>query len=110
MHIRKVLEKLREEKLLINLKKCSFVKKELVYLGFVISAKGMKMDLEKVKVIFEWPTPRSAIKVRSFHGLASFYKKFIKGFSGICGPLTETMRGDRKEFKWTIRVDKNLIC
>ena len=51
MYIRKVLEKLREEKLLINLKK--FVKKELVYLGFVFSAEVLKMDLEKVKVVLE---------------------------------------------------------
>ena len=107
MHIRKVFEKLREEKLLINLKKCSFVKKELVYLGFGISVEGLKMDPEKVRVILEWPTLRSVIEVRSFHGLASFYKKFIKGFSGICGPLTETMRGDRKEFKWTTGEDKS---
>ena len=56
MHIRKVFEKLREEKLLINLKKCIFVKKELVYLGFVVSAEGLKMDPEKVKAILEWPT------------------------------------------------------
>ena len=93
--------------MLINIKKCSFLKKELVYLGFVISAEGLKMDSEKAWTILEWPTPRSATEVRSFHGLASFYRKFIKGFSSICGPLTETMRGDRKEFKWTIGADKS---
>ena len=49
-----VLEKLREEKLLINLKKCRFVKNELVYLGFVVSAESLKMDPKKVKVILEW--------------------------------------------------------
>ena len=65
------------------------------------------MDPEKVRAILEWPTPRSATEVRSFHGLASFYRKFIKGFSSICGPLTETMRGDRKEFKWTTGADKS---
>ena len=65
------------------------------------------MDPKKVIALLEWPTPRSAIEVRSFHGMASFYRKFIKGFSGICGPLMETMRGDRKEFKWTTAADKS---
>ena len=59
------------------------------------------MDLEKVKAILEWPTPRSTTEVRSFHGLVSFYQKFIKSFNGICAALTTTIRGDRKEFKWT---------
>ena len=71
-----------------------------MYLGFVVSAEGLKMDPEKVKAILEWPTPRTATEVRSFHGLASFYRKFMINFNSICGPLTETMRGDRKEFKW----------
>ena len=57
IHICKVFDKLREEKLLINLKKCNFVKKKLVYLGFVVLAEGLKMDPEKVKDILEWPTP-----------------------------------------------------
>ena len=60
LHIRSVLQRLREEKLLINLKKCSFVKRELVYLGIFVSTKGLKMDPEKVKVILEWPTLRSS--------------------------------------------------
>ena len=107
MHIPSVLERLREEKLLINLKKCSFAKKELVYLGFVVSPEGLKMDPEKVKAILEWPTPRSTTEVRSFHGLVSFYRKFIKNFSGICVPLTDTIRGDRKEFKWTTVVARS---
>ena len=60
-----------------------------------------------MKAILEWPTPRSVTEVRSFHGMVSFYKKIIRAFSGICEPLTETMRGARKEFKWTIGVDKS---
>ena len=78
-----------------------------MYLGFVVSTKGLKMDHEKVKAILEWPTLRSVIEVRSFHGLSSFYRFFTRGFSSICGPLTETMRGDRKEFKWIIELENS---
>ena len=59
------------------------------------------MDLEKVKAILEWPTPENVGEVRSFHGLASFYRKFIKIFSIVCNAMTETMRGDKKKLKWT---------
>lgn len=65
------------------------------------------MDPKKVRAIIEWPMPRSATEVRSFHGLPSFYKKFIRNFSSICAPLTETIRGDKKEFRWTKGADKS---
>ena len=65
------------------------------------------MDPEKVKVILEWPTPRSSTEVRSFHGLASFYRNFIMNFSSICVLLTKTMRGHIKEFKWTTRATRS---
>ena len=65
-------------------------------MGFVVSVEGLKMDPKKVKAILEWPTPKSEIEVRSFHGLTSFYKKIIRGFSSISGPLTKTMRGIEK--------------
>jgi hypothetical protein len=71
-HVRKVLQWLRKDKLLRNSKKCTFLKEELVYLGFVISNEGLKMDPEKVKAILDWPTPKCTFDVRSFHGLVSF--------------------------------------
>ena len=89
------------ERLLIHLKKCSFLKKELVYLGFVVSEEGLRMDSDKVKAILDWPVPRNAYEVRSFHGLASFYRKFINNFSQICAPLIDTFRGSKQPFKWT---------
>ena len=106
-HPRCVLEKLQAEKLLLNIKKCSFMKSELVYLGFVISKDGLKMDLEKVQAIVDWPSPQSIFEVRSFHDLASFYRKFIKKFSGICSPIVETIRKDKQPFKWTAEAESN---
>jgi hypothetical protein len=58
-HLKMVSSTLQKNKLLINLKKCSFMKNELIYLGFVISEDGLKMDLEKVQAIISWPTPRN---------------------------------------------------
>jgi hypothetical protein len=72
-HLAIVMRRLQQEKLLINLKKCSFMQTELIYLGFVISANELKMDPEKVEVIRKWPSSRNVFEVRSFHGLASFY-------------------------------------
>ena len=74
------------------------MQEEIVYLGFFISANGLRMDLEKVKEILEWPTLENVGKVRLFHGLASFQRKFIKNFSFICNAMTETMTGDKKGF------------
>ena len=78
-----------------------------MYLGFVISREGLKMDQEKVKSILEWPSPKNVFEVRSFHVLASFYKNFIKKFSGINTPILETIRKDNQPFAWTKEAENN---
>ena len=92
MHLKSVLEILRKEKLFANLKKCTFCMDKLVFLGFVVSKKGIEVDEEKVKAIQEWPTPTTISQVRSFHGLASFYRRFVRDFSSLATPLTEVIK------------------
>ena len=77
------------------------MKMELVFLGFVISQEGLNMDLQKVKEIVEWSTPRNIYEVRSFQGLGSFYRKFSKNFSNICAPIVEILKREHHPFEWT---------
>ncbi len=100
-HLQSVLRKLQQNKLLINLNKCAFFQRELVYLGFVIAKNVLKMDPEKVTAIVSWPSPKSLFEVRSFHGLASFYRKFIRNFSEICAPMLDTIKKVNQPFHWT---------
>eukprot|EP00253_Pinus_taeda_P006315 PITA_06315 len=100
-HIRRVFEKLQQNKLLINLKKCTFLQKELIYLGFVVAENELKMDPKKISAIMSSPSPKSLFEVCSFHGLASFYQKFIKNFSEICAPMLETIKKASQPFCWT---------
>jgi hypothetical protein len=106
-HLAIVMKKLQQEKLLINIKKSSFMKTELIYLGFVISTNELRMDSDKVEVIKNWPSPRNVFEVRSFHGLASFYQKFIRNFSGISVAMMDTVKKRHKYFHWTEEAEKS---
>jgi hypothetical protein len=105
-HLMLVMRRLQQQKFLINLKKSSFMNIELIYLGFMISLNELNMDPKKVKAIREWSSPRSMFEVRSFHGLASFYRKFIRDFIGIFAPMMDTVKKRHKSFKWTEEAER----
>ena len=104
-HLKLVLDVLRKEKLYANVKKCTFCTDKLVFLGFVVSAQGIQVDEEKIRAIQEWPSPTSIGDVRSFHGLASFYRRFVRDFSTLAAPLTEVIKKN-VGFKWGEEQEK----
>lgn len=95
-----VIELLRQFNLKLQPKKCFFLRKEILYLGHIISTDGIKVDKSKIDAVCSYPIPQNQKQVKSFLGLASYYRKFIKNFSLIAQPLTDRLRKNNKSFSW----------
>ncbi|KAD4584874.1 hypothetical protein E3N88_22475 [Mikania micrantha] len=88
-HLRKILELLKEEKLYAKFSKCEFWLREVQFLGHVVNSEGIHVDPAKIEAIKNWDTPKTPTEIRSFLGLAGYYRRFISNFSKIALPLTK---------------------
>jgi hypothetical protein len=104
-HLRIVLTRLMEHQLYAKFSKCAFWLEEIQFLGHVLSTKGIAVDPIKVKDILEWNSPTTVHQVRSFLGLAGYYRRFIPDFSKIVKPITGLLNNDTK-FEWSSKCNE----
>jgi Retroviral aspartyl protease/RNase H-like domain found in reverse transcriptase/Reverse transcriptase (RNA-dependent DNA polymerase)/Integrase zinc binding domain/Retrotransposon gag protein/Zinc knuckle len=105
-HLRLILQKLREHKLYAKWKKCEFWTEKVVFLGHVISKEGVAVDPAKIEAIMNWERPKTVTEIRSFLGLAGYYRRFVEGFSRLAEPMTRLTRKNQK-FEWTEKCEES---
>ena len=98
--LRIVLQRLRDAGLKLNPKKCILLQQSVPFLGHVVSNHGVSTDPKKIEAVRTWPSPRAAKDIKSFLGLCSYYRRFVRGFADIARPLYRLTEGQR-EFRWT---------
>jgi hypothetical protein len=98
-HLRLVFATLRDHKFYLKERKCVFGKKELIYLGHVISGEGVATNPQKTEAMLKWPTPMTVTDLRGFLGLTGYYRRFVQGYGIIARPLTKLLQ--KGAFKWT---------
>src|SRR5450755_4715686 len=102
-HIKQVtliLKTLKKADIKLYPEKCVFHAKEMEFLGYILIQGGIKMDPAKIKAVQKWLIPKTVTEIQEFMGFANFYRRFIKGYSGIATPLTNLTKKDRV-FSWT---------
>ena len=101
-----MLQRLRDHRLFAKFKKCEFWLSQVTFLGHIVGRDGIKVDPSKIEAVKDWPRPKTPTDVRSFVGLASYYRRFVEGFSKIATPLTELTRKAQK-FIWSDKCEES---
>jgi len=99
LHLREVLTVLRAQRLYLKPSKCEWMLPEVEFLGHRIGRDGLSVDPHKVDAVRQWPAPRNVSELRSFLGLAGYYRRFLEGYSQVALPLTELTK-DEVEWRW----------
>ena len=99
LHLRLVLQTLKDNQFLVNRSKCAFGQESMEYLGHVVSAKGVHMDQHKVQAMLDWPQQKNLKELREFLGLTRYYRRFVHSYAIVATPLTELLK--KNAFQWT---------
>ena len=98
-HLTLVLDTLRTHMFFANISKCEFCQDSINYLGHVVSVQGVKVDLQKIDAVVNWPLPQNITQLRGFLGLTGYYRRFVKRYASIAWPLTDMLK--QNSFHWT---------
>ncbi|GKA52787.1 putative reverse transcriptase domain-containing protein, partial [Tanacetum coccineum] len=115
VHLNLILELLKKEKLFGKFSKCEFWLQEVRFLGHVVNSKGIHVDPSKIEAVKNWKPPKTPTEIRSFFGLARYYRRFITNFSRIAKPLT-LLTQKNKKFEWGDKQEnvfqtlKDMLC
>jgi hypothetical protein len=98
-HVEQILAIMEDQSLYAKESKCEFGMTEVLYLGHIIGVKGVQVHQEKIQAILDWPTPKTLTELKGFLGICCYYRRFVKGFSQLCAPLTDLTK--KGAFKWS---------
>ncbi|WMV54303.1 hypothetical protein MTR67_047688 [Solanum verrucosum] len=99
-HLGVVLRSLKDRQLFAKFSKCEFWLQSVAFLGHIVSSEGIRVDSQKIKAVKQWPRPTYPTYIKSFLGLANYYRRFMEGFSSIASPLTKLTKSKGK-FQWS---------